>query len=88
MWGERLVLFISGLIIDASYGGQLGSWVISAAKEWPEYRICAFISYSRLNMIGEPDFKVGFDLVNVQISLDVLRDPSIANRITWMHGNL
>jgi hypothetical protein len=31
--------------------------------------------------------QVGFDLVNVQIPLKLL-DPSIAERITWVHGNL
>lgn len=29
---------------------------------------------------------VGFDLVNIQISLKLL-DPSLAERITWVHGN-
>lgn len=29
---------------------------------------------------------VGFDLVNVQVPLELL-DPSIAQRITWVHGN-
>jgi hypothetical protein len=31
--------------------------------------------------------KVGFDLVNVQLPLKMV-DPSIADRIQWMHGNL
>jgi hypothetical protein len=31
--------------------------------------------------------KIGFDLVNVQIPLKVM-DPSIADRIQWLHGNL
>ncbi|KAF9502371.1 S-adenosyl-L-methionine-dependent methyltransferase [Pleurotus eryngii] len=49
-------------------GCGTGTWVIDAAKEWPD---CSF---------------VGFDLVNVQISLRGL-DPSITRRIRWVHGN-
>jgi len=50
-------------------GCGAGTWVIEAAKEWPE---CTF---------------VGFDLVNIQIPLRVL-NPSVAERIEWVHGNL
>ncbi|CAK5264502.1 unnamed protein product [Mycena citricolor] len=52
-------------------GCGTGSWIIDAAKEWPE---CEF---------------VGFDLVDVQIPLQLLSSEyeSIAERITWVHGN-
>ncbi|KAF7339336.1 UBIQUITIN-CONJUGAT-2 domain-containing protein [Mycena sanguinolenta] len=48
-----------------------GAWVIDAAKEWPT---CDF---------------VGFDLVDIQIPLKTLPSEydSIAERITWVHGN-
>jgi hypothetical protein len=32
--------------------------------------------------------QVGFDLVNVQIKLGPLNEPSLSDRITWTHGNL
>ncbi|KAJ7492468.1 S-adenosyl-L-methionine-dependent methyltransferase [Mycena latifolia] len=52
-------------------GCGTGSWVIDAAKEWPD---CEF---------------VGFDLVDVQIPLKTLPPEyaSIAERISWAHGN-
>ncbi|KAJ7619183.1 hypothetical protein DFH06DRAFT_1235568 [Mycena polygramma] len=52
-------------------GCGTGSWVIDAAKEWPT---CEF---------------VGFDLVDIQIPLKTLPPEyeSIAERITWVHGN-
>ncbi|KAJ7631054.1 S-adenosyl-L-methionine-dependent methyltransferase [Roridomyces roridus] len=52
-------------------GCGTGSWVIDAAKEWPN---CDF---------------VGFDLVDVQIPLRTLPPEyaSIAERISWVHGN-
>ncbi|KAK7058419.1 hypothetical protein VNI00_002053 [Paramarasmius palmivorus] len=49
-------------------GCGTGTWVIDAAKEWPE---CEF---------------VGFDLVNVQIPLNLV-ERSAANRIQWLRGN-
>ncbi|KAJ7706019.1 hypothetical protein B0H17DRAFT_1035287 [Mycena rosella] len=52
-------------------GCGTGSWVIDAAKEWPN---CDF---------------VGFDLVDVQIPIKTLPPEyvSIAERISWVHGN-
>ncbi|KAF7347703.1 S-adenosyl-L-methionine-dependent methyltransferase [Mycena venus] len=52
-------------------GCGTGAWVIDAAKEWPN---CDF---------------VGFDLVDIQIPLKTLPPEyaSIAERITWVHGN-
>ncbi|KAJ7361581.1 hypothetical protein DFH08DRAFT_844607 [Mycena albidolilacea] len=52
-------------------GCGTGAWVIDAAKEWPT---CDF---------------VGFDLVDIQIPLKTLPPEyaSIAERITWVHGN-
>ncbi|KAJ6519979.1 S-adenosyl-L-methionine-dependent methyltransferase [Mycena sanguinolenta] len=52
-------------------GCGTGAWVIDAAKEWPT---CDF---------------VGFDLVDIQIPLKTLPPEyaSIAERITWIHGN-
>ncbi|KAF7342811.1 UBIQUITIN-CONJUGAT-2 domain-containing protein [Mycena sanguinolenta] len=52
-------------------GCGTGAWVIDAAKEWPT---CDF---------------VGFDLMDIQIPLMTLSPEyaSIAERITWVHGN-
>jgi hypothetical protein len=63
-------------------------WIIDTAKEWPEslfVRASAHMSDSAHMTFHV--MKVGFDLVNVQVPLNLL-ESSIAERITWMYGNL
>lgn len=73
---------------DVSYI-QSGTWVLDAANAWPK---CEFVRRDpftlylpeNLKLFG---LKVGFDLVNVQMPLKYV-EPSVGDRITWVHGNL
>lgn len=73
---------------DVSYI-QSGTWVLDAANAWPK---CEFVRRDpftlylpeNLKLFG---LKVGFDLVNVQMPLRYV-EPSVGDRITWVHGNL
>lgn len=74
---------------DVSYI-QSGTWVLDAANAWPK---CEFVRHDpsttlyvvkTLKLFG---LKVGFDLVNVQMPLRYV-EPSVGDRITWVHGNL
>ncbi|KAF7336846.1 UBIQUITIN-CONJUGAT-2 domain-containing protein [Mycena venus] len=64
------------------------AWAINAAKEWPS---CNFVHVIFSLHNHAPQLKqVGFDLVDIQIPLKTLPPEytSIAERITWVHGNL
>ena len=65
---------------------QLGLWVISTAKLWPE---ATFVSICALKCseIYSSASQVGLDMVNIQIPLQVL-EQDIAERIEWVHTNM
>lgn len=80
IWLQQVVL------VHSCFSQQAGSWVIEAAKEWPStHFVCIFAldSCSSTNV----ESQVGFDLVNVQLPLNLL-DPSLEERIKWIYGNL
>lgn len=66
---------------------QLGTWTIDAAKQWPDATFVSLPSHPPAVIMSHDAMQVGFDLVDVQIKLDYL-EPSMAERIQWVHGNL
>ncbi|KAF9041753.1 hypothetical protein BDZ89DRAFT_1100020 [Hymenopellis radicata] len=69
-------------VLDLGCG--MGTWIIDAAKEWTD---CEFVRFFYLGIsLGTYFWKVGFDLVNIQIPTNVL-DESLQARISWVHGN-
>ena len=65
---------------------QLGLWVISTAKLWPEATFVSICSPMWPEVYSFAS-QVGLDMVNIQIPLQVL-EQDIAERIEWVHTNM